>query len=399
MINKIRIYYSSSEVHTCCFWKIFFEICGIYVIEKKIDGNDKIIRDGIVLFILGHDCRKLISNNELTGTIYLVRNSDTFDDIPERKDIIKFNIDKIKEEYREAKALHILNSLFGGCEEKIYLYRLMQIFIKQQLWGTVWLFQEITKGKSNIFGKRIEYVCEEVMTILQKDQYYKKSQHFQFMYLYCCQMKIGISSWNSSKKHEASQKLLDACSDISKTEKGWDIPLCLLAGKICTLNIVYGKQALNFYKMASVMEESSQILYEIGNIYEEMYGNSQKALDCFKKAYKMDRTCFQALYKVAYENEKNHNWIQALEQYQSILKYAKYPIVHIEDILCLHKTNISISAIYKKYFADDISHIQYPQNMAGNIYWKQSKLSTLLRDMSIENVDEVKRVFLEELKL
>ena len=398
MINKIRIYYNSSEIHTCCFWKIFFEICGIYVTERNIDTNENVIRDGIMLFLLGKDCRNLISNCENKETVYLVSDSVAFDDFPARKDIIAFNIDENKED-REQQALYILNRLFCECEEKKYLCRLMQIFIKQQLWGTVWLFQEITRRNSHIFDKRIKYVCDETMTLLQKDQYYKKSQHFHFMYLYCKQMKIEVSALNLSEKYQVSQELLNACSELSKTERGWDIPLCLSAGNICTLSIVDEKHALNFYKMACKIEKSAKILYEIGTGYEKIYGNSQKALDYYKEVYKMDKTCFKALYKLAFENEKQHNWIQALKQYQSILKYEEYPIVHIEDILCLHKTNIRISAIYKKYFSDNISYIHHLENMDGNIYWIQNKLSDLMCDMSIEDVDEVKRAFLEELKL
>lgn len=377
----------------------FFKICGIYVKEKKISENDKIIRDGIVLFILGQDCRDLILDCQNTGTVYLVPDSDTFHDIPDRRDIVAFNTDEIKEEYRKPKAFQILNSLFCEWEEKIHLCKLMQIFITQQLWGTVWLFKEIAKKKSSAFDRKIEHICEETMFILQKDQYYGKSPYFSFMYLYCFYIKIGVSNQNQLEKYGTCQKLLNMCSELSKTERGWDIPLCLLAGSICALSIVYEKQALNFYKRVNEIEKSPQILYEIGNIYEEVYGNNRKASLHYKEAYIMDKTCLQALYKVAYENEKNHNWMQALNQYQSISQYREDSMVHIEDILCLHKANIRIAAIRKKYFADDIIHINHTQNIDGNIYWKQSKLSTLLRDMSIENVNAVKREFLEELKL
>ncbi len=403
MINKIRIYYSGSESHTYCFWKIFFEVCGIYTIEKKINTQEEVIREGQVLFILGNEHAKLILNSENEGNVYVIKNNSTFKKFQKRRDAIIFRWDEItyKLGAKEKSAVNILKILFNGFEDKKYICRLMQIFIEQQLWGTTWLFQEIARKGSNVFNERIAKVCVGTMDIIGREQHYGKSQYFQFMKIYCSYMHMGVSERSLLKSSENCQKLLVRCSDLSAVGRGWDIPLCLLAGKICTLSVVEEKFALNFYKMASLIEKKSEILYEMGNIYEKIYGDTQRALICYREAYEIDTSHFRALYKLAFENEKQHNWIQALKQYQNILLLLEESnnMITIYEILYLYKVKIRILAIYKKYFiANDISvqHSRDIENFKNTLY-EQRRFDIILHCMFGDSEEkEIKeKIFIE----
>ena len=328
---RIWIYYSNSEKYSLCFWSCFFEACGIWVSAKPIDQYVSQETQDPVMFLVGNEDKKI--TRQIINVPHVFIQLKTF---------------------QKKSVESILKALFGDTDISTNLNRLLNIFIEQKLWGGMWLFKEIAqKGKSR-FDKRILEIASVTIKKIEKDNGLKNDPHAGFMNLYCKYMICGSDIRDSLKRADVCQQLLKECSVLAGNDIERTPVFYMLAGKICSLSPTINKTAVLYYKNVLEFESKPEILYEIGNIYEKKYGNNDKAMEFYQKAYLVEETYFRAIYKKAYNMEVTGNWNLALKNYHQIISLLSNctPYISIFEVLYPFKAKVRCLMIYRKYISN-----------------------------------------------
>ncbi len=155
--NRVYISYSPSMSVAYCFWKYFFQSCGIWVTEKKIDEHWRIDKTkSPQIIILEKQDNQKIQLQECERIVYSAEEMTEVDN--KRKDTVLFVWEGKNYYY------NIIHKLFHGLEEEI-IYNLLEIFRGENsrqkganktgnLWSATWLFHEMVGKKGGQMGWR-----------------------------------------------------------------------------------------------------------------------------------------------------------------------------------------------------------------------------------------------------
>lgn len=349
-VKRVLIYYSSGEEHIFCFWNNFFKACGIWVVEKTRDEVwNQSSSDTPVLFILGNSDIELIQRICRCKHAYIVKKNATFNFAKSREDVVinsrggKNNNDKV------------LRLIFSDTKDADCLYKLLDIFENYQLCGMMWIFHEVAMKNKSDADTIIKDAVNRIIDRIKEDKILRGNWHSKFMALYCEYIDSGVKTKNLIERTFLCQELRRKCEMLAK-EKGWLPSLCVLTGDILRLSSAEGKLSVNFYKHATLLENSADILYEIGRIYEDMYGEKARAMDYYISAYSVNTLCYRANYKIAFDAEQAGNWKRALRHYQEMFFWLRErkKSVSVYELLYLYKINRRILSLCKKYTSSQI---------------------------------------------
>lgn len=396
-MRRVYISFSPDCSVTYCFWNYFFQACGISVIEKKIDEKWKLDNSKVPqLVICKHADLQQNDKGNSKNIVYC------FKDIPEEK-----SGNNVEDYYRS-----IINVLFEEDEEKEILYILLCIFggignagqasgawqpIPGSLWSASWLFHEIAQTNEGRWDKEIYQKCWEVLEMLeQKKADLEKSWNYKFLRLYCEYIQCGVRGRNFTARAQGCKQLLDKCREFAK-EQGWLPQLCVLTGKICNLSSTENKYAVSYYNRAVSSEKKPSIYYDIGHVYEKAYGDMDRAMEYYRKAYMSDNQYFRALYKIAVQHEGRGEWKEAVTSYSRVRciigKERAEDSISVCDLEYDYKTCRKIMLLCKKNISDEEVFVHY-QNEIRQMHdhiEKYVDYSSLTKRMFSGNESQKKR--------
>lgn len=360
-MDRIWISYSKSESTEYCFLKYFFQMTGIWLMEYPETKEDKGAE--MHLSILGRNEGNYIRPYD-DGHVYLVRSSAVFWRFSDRKDIVEFEWRWSEKSFRE-----LIKEIFKEPSECTVMEELLQIFMEEQFWGAAWLYHGITYKENYIWDFLIVTTCKKVRQKLQVSKY-KDSWNHKFMEIYCDYMLYGVMAKSINERIERSEEMLQRCKDLSQ-ERGWVSSLCMLAAKICDLSPIEEKFALSYYYSVERREVDSGVSYEIGHIYEKLYGEYERAIEYYKESLRRNRNNYRSMYKLAIHYNEKGEWMRALSLYERIRRETRkitgensisvrgieYEYKVLRQMIRLIWMNINDAALLKR-FEDELKDLQ-----------------------------------------
>lgn len=360
MIDKIFISYSDSEKITWCFWKLFFQICGIWVSEERLEECELDNAQDAHLVIVGNSGKDKIKAKEEKDIFYIVKRNATFSKYKKRADVAEVNwLYGNTQSFQKA-----ISFLFAGKEEKGQIKKILDLYTENEFWGGLWLFQELSVKDKSYFDQCIVARCVQMLNALYEQKSEGDGWHLEYAKLYCEYMKTCSGIRRLTERTMACRELIKKCEQLS-AKNGWQPSLCVLMGKIRELSPSEGKFSVFFYKEALKYESKPEILYDIGHIYETMFGDEMRAEEYYIMSVQRDRKFYRGLYKIAFFSEKRGDWKRALNYYvniENILQKEEKPI-SIYKAMYLYKTQRRLLAILQKFFAVETLIKGYSKNV------------------------------------
>ena len=313
---RIYISYGLESSVIYCFWKYFFRCCGVWVTSEKIDKNWQLDKTKSPHLVILDDKTQMKYDAPAPNVVYCVKEKNAID--CERRDLVRVN-------QWGSMYYSVISQLFDGDENLSSFIELVGIFggvysevsgelLEEGLWSAVWLFHEIAQQAENTdWDKEISDKVENALCALCKTK--NSSWHNEYMKLYCRYLQCGVNRSSINRMYEC-KKLLEQCGCLSDRE--WNPSLAFLVGKISLLTATENKYAVFYFNEICEYDPQTDLLYEIGHIYENAYGEYSKALKYYQKAYKLDHDYYRSLYKLANKLESTDNWRGAISIYSDV---------------------------------------------------------------------------------
>lgn len=345
-IKKILIRYNKEERIIENFWKYFFQTTGIWVksecISENMNFGEEVSGYSVMYILNNSDIDKM---NELSeNALYIVKRNATFKAYRRYENICVFNW------WKEDTYYTILEKLFGM---KSVFEKLMNIFIKNNLWLDAWLYHELAQVDNEIWDRQITEDCNRSMKqlgmcyILFKEKGLQDIYYIQYMYCYCCFLKLGVTRIDSMEIENGS--LLRSIS-ILASKNGWDASLLVLGARTCALSSITRIRTLRYFLKANEIEESAGLLYDIGKEYENLYNKGETAYLYYQKAIEKKPFYFRALYKIALQMEGEQKWADAIYYHRCIVNMMpdilKGIYVSVAEVEYTYKANKHLKRIY-----------------------------------------------------
>lgn len=388
MLNKVFVSYSQSEAITFCFWKYFFETCGIEVKSFIIPKEQSCISKGTPhLIILGSERSACISSTSIGQIVYLVKKDEEYNNyFTKRSDVVPMT----SWEQAGNAFISVLENLVVEQDELDTLKEILRIFISEKFWGTAWVFDEVAYENSDGLADFLVDSCEKMSEKLEYLTVTKNPEsdwYRQFALLYCKYIQYGTHEKTLSGRLSDSQELLKECGKLAKAY-GWRPTICMFAGKICSLSQVAHKYAIDYYKSIPKGERSADAYYNAGYIYENYVGDNELALYQYKRAAQLDSTCYQSVYKQGVHYEATGKWMTAYTFFNKVLRILEdriNPSISIQDLEYYCK---SIRQLIKicEHNIDDDKLIDYYKARIQNL---KTNFSTAFQEVFMYlNIDE-----------
>ena len=249
------------------------------------------------LLILGNADRECILPEIQKNRIYLVKKDTVSKEILERADIVE--ISRWENSYKDARI--ILQKLLKHYDDCRGLLELQKIFIEENLWSALWIYNELAfKEPNDLYDNYISTACQKAFERIGEQL---SEWHNSFMILYCEYIQCGVSVRKTMKRAVECRRLLEKCDEMAE-QYGWSASLCAMAGKICGLSQAEQRYALNYYRSTPKQDMNAELFYNIGHIYEKMLGDNDSAATYYRRSYWYDKGYFRTIYKLAMEQER-----------------------------------------------------------------------------------------------
>lgn len=333
---NIFLTYSRQEAVTASLWENFFKSCGIWV--EKTEYEEEQDMQG------GTSCLTILNSEELAGYRYAGVSGHTCLVVGEAA----ASCYNVISQQTENSYVKVIDALFGAAPAYAYLDKLFEIYTKNDFWKAVWLYEEFAKENVRRWDKIIVDICAGVLASLDK-QFSRQidSMHVQFLRFYCRYVQCGTECRTLSMRLLESKKLLEDFQPFLDRYSD-DAMVLHLTGRICELSAVENKQAVFFYRRAAKKSGYSDFFYDIGHSFEKVYGDEERAIHFYKKAYLKNRNNYRALYKLALKAELEDKWVDAFNFYSMIEEQLRGSVKEN----CTHRSEASVKEIdylYKAY--------------------------------------------------
>lgn len=365
MINKVFISYNQSEAVTFCFWKYFFEACGIELESEMITKEwSKMSKNGPCLIILGSGKSSYIFPTEAEQCVYLVKHNAEYRKYYNksgkqyRNDVIPM----VRWDSINYAFIPVLERLVMELDERERLKEILQIFIEEKFWSTAWLYSEIAyEGKSGL-DPLISDSCTTMGARLRSLSPGKSAQsdwYRQFSLLYCEYIQCGTRERTLMRRLSDSQELLKKCRMLAKI-RGWVPSLCMFAGKICELSQIAHKYALDYYKSIPSEGRTADTYCNVGYIYERYTGDEALARREYENALQLDPMHFRAAYSLGVCYTAKGEWIVAYSLLNRIVHFLSVrltPAISVRELEYYYKSLQMLLLICEQNInGDDFEH-------------------------------------------
>lgn len=332
--DTLSIVYSIKERVLFSFWKYFFQMSGIWVNDFEIEHTDmeQVPATSPCLYILGTDDgdKKLLLKENIPDGIYVIQDNAAFAEFLPRPDIFLLEWGK-KEGFIAA-----LECLFRDRE---VLIELLDIYMSRNLWGMAWIFHEFPekrRGSWKAWMEKLSFSAQnDLRQVRALDTFY-----IEYMDLYLSYIRQGLAmkaDFGASKWWKGIlQKGIDFAYDYD-----WSLSLCDLLIRISNMNVVTRKYSFEFFDYILKREPSARVYYDQGYEFEDVMGDRERALLCYRKSYKCNSCYYRAAYKLGVYMERREQWEEALKLYKEV----EYTLEYINR----DNVNISIREIEYEY--------------------------------------------------
>lgn len=404
---KVYISYSAMRSVEYCFWKYFFEVCGIWVSEEIITEDWEMDKTKVPQLVIMDKKDETNYLEQSPRIVYCVRKSANMPRT--RKDIVRM-------EWWKKYYYSVLVELFRGDRDLDCLMRLMGIFAgeinadlkvktEEGLWSATWLFHELAQSaEKKEWDRQIrDKAMETIETLLNTTEDILKSSYCQYAILYCKYLQCGVNRSSINRMNQTKELLIE-CEKLAD-KMGWTPALLFLAGKMSLLTSAENKYAVNYFDRIIKYEARADLLYEIGHIYEKAYGNVKRAWEYYQLAYRQEPDYYRALYKLAVKLETEDRWMQAISVYNRVRKIVakkeKYDSISVRELEYEYKSCKNILRICRRYIDDYELQNSYRlriRDMNQNTF-NYIRLDKLIKKMFLkENQAQKKEEILEELQ-
>lgn len=362
MDKRILIAYSFEERITYSFWKYFFQSCGVWV--KAYKTGDKIPlneKNYQYMYILNNDDireMKMISHN----AVYVVKSNSSYKSFRKLDNICAFQWRK-RQSYYE-----IVDKLFG---ENSVFRELLSIYIDRSLWLNAWLYHEIPYDEKDTWREQIQIECAKALSQLEllDNKYASQKQnrfYIEYMKLYCNFLIAGANKTNITEMKDANIGLLSEITLLAKSYE-WTLSLLILAAQVSDLSALTSVHIIEYLRKACEMEKSAGLLYDIGRIYERLYGKQDVAYIYYEASVTQDRFYYRTIYKLALRMEDQQEWFQAIICYRNIINILPDIMdgnyASISEIEYLYKANRHLAGIFREQLNNSEIAGSYEQNI------------------------------------
>ncbi|HBA69755.1 MAG TPA: hypothetical protein DCZ40_10435 [Lachnospiraceae bacterium] len=398
MEQRVFISYNSDEKVMFCFWKMFFEACGLWVIEKILGRDEDISEQQPHLLILGNEDFQLIENRIRKNRVYLVKNNRNYKEVLKcRPDILD-----VGKWYKNDKNFRqVLLCLFRDQDAAGVLPELVHFFKHGQIWGAAWLYQELADEGNKHIDAWIMSQCSMTLEGLQKRK--NRNWYADFFEIYCEYIMCGAGVKSLFSRSNECERLLEKCKILSQ-KRGWTSSLYLLSGKICGLSQMEEQYAKYYYLSIGEEQKNTDVWYLLGHEFEKKQDAYKVALTYYKKAYDCDLQSYRALYKLAVFAEEQKEWMDAFQMFQKIklmLEDLKaVDMIWIRELLYSRKSCKKLIRICQNNVANIHAAEQYEMQLRDfDIKMEKTEIfSKLFYGMFGKSNEEIKKEALKEIR-
>lgn len=315
-MEKIKIIYDIKQKVEFSFWKYFFELAGIWVTSERYDMDHIFTRyeETKKIYVLSYDSEKMIPDKSNNDICYIVRKkSRKVDD--SRNDLCRADWgDKLKFN-------KVVSWLYKEKAQKEELLSLLKAYCECNMWKYLWLFQEFSLDAGDIdrWGREIINVSQNFQRKIRTQLDKKRNMYADYANLYCQYIILAIAERLDGGKSEAIGRLAENVVELHKRRID-DSALYILLAKICSLNVDMNQWIKHYYERALKYNETYELLYKMGRIYEKGYGNWDKAIQYYHASYEVNPDFYRAVYKLGVEAEKGGRWKDAATYYYQLEK-------------------------------------------------------------------------------
>ena len=394
MDKRILIIYSFEEEITYSFWKYFFQSCGVWVKACKIGNNIQLEEKKYqTVYILSNDDIKkmtAISSN----AVYIVKSNSSYTSFRKLNNICTFQWRK-RESYYE-----VIDKIFGMSS---VFRELLNIYIDSSLWLNAWLYHEMPYDENDIWNEQIRKECDKALTQLQilKRKYvhkWKMRYFVEYMEIYCRFLMAGANRRNEIGVRASNIDLLSEIFSFAIAYE-WTLSLLILAAQVSDLNPLTRGHVIKYLQRACEMEKNAGILYDVGRLYEEVYGELDTAYMYYEDSIMQDHFYYKAIYKLALRMEKQQEWFQAMKYYRNIIeilpRLTEGNYSSTSEIEYTYKANARLADIYREQLRNNEIARLYEDNIRYlQIYMKEKGFSKLEHCISMaSNVQNTMEIF------
>lgn len=298
MEDVVKIIYGKDRKVEECLFKYFFSMAGILCVEDFENNESKEIR-----YI---ETVKYIKD-EKKGSIIFNRGGReiSLTDCSPQKNVCE--VKTLKDIFTI-----VIRYLFENNEE---INSLAEIFWNNSVWMAGWLFEEFEKSKSYAWDRQIELICNGMINSINTNKGFNQ----EYMTFYCKYIVKGLKYRNFEESHYSNDHFLKQirykCNNAkNQNEKyAWNY----LAIRVCELSPTTNKDALSFWKNMNINKSDS--FFEIGQIYMDLFGESEKAMKYYTKAYKCGNCKYNLLFEIGKIMQQQHQWADALITYNKVI--------------------------------------------------------------------------------
>lgn len=377
-METVRIIYSKEENVTFCMWKYFFDSCGVWVMPQDSNQNQE-DDDRPKLYILSEKDKMQIKSDEMPQTVYLV-SQELYNMLEpyeqKRSDIIVISWQKAQMRKNAQRAFLILTE---SNEESSDLYELYDIFLRYELWGMAWLFNEM-KPKQDyqgcyyekcIWDKNIYTACGRAIADMESIK--NKYSDFAKIYYYYIEKNVEYRQNLKERWSESVQifSMLKEYNESYKKNNNFNFTAFnYLGAQNCVMGL---EQGMREYCLKIIKPEdyTSELVFEIAKELERKYTDSKEVSEWYNKMYSLNPKNYKVVYELCTKYLKIGAWQESLTLYEELLKYVRAE---------------------KKYSCISTSHIEYEYKITGrisDIYFEKVKARDIARDaqLSLKRMD------------
>lgn len=400
-MKKIKFIYSVEENVVFCFWKYFFEACGIETVGERIENS---VQEGadIYIYILPKNEWERVDKSQ-KNVFYILRKWN--EKLNEREDVMSHQwSDKKSGSYHDNRKL-LLWLFDKTSSDFVELQSILDIFQKNKLWQALWLFRESPGiARQGEMEKTIIGTCGAVV----KDIEDKEGIYYDYIRLYCLYITKTLTMRSTLGAELAIEQIMEAGEKLLK-KRNDKLMVYNLLGRI-SKSSKYGGLSERYLKKAIEIERNSENLYQIGALYENFYGEWEKALEYYRSSYQMNNDCYRAAYKLGLDAEKRGRWEEAKAFYSCIekklYKDMGQPQISTLPVQYLFKTwrrlvNICRNVEYDEF--EEMKYLDLKKKLQESIWhddiYESNVFSTLFKCADTKDKKKkMERLFLKELK-
>ncbi len=320
-IYSVRIIRSNKQAISGVYLKEFWMLCGVYVREHIIDGEEW-QKDDLTQNVDCNICCSVIPKNgkaDMSGTLEVKFETD--------EKIV--NNEKLRKEALGKSLKDLLENMGEGLqwdeEMKREFEKIRDVFVNCDY--------AYNQYKYHLFVCQMEDRSKMFMTykeclnqLSEKDESLGSGQYIQYAYLNCARKYERVCAEDQKLGHFNEEWLMKKAYELAQRDAAYTSAK-MLAGLIGLSYQPLWNDGIKYLEEAIKIEASKKngafMRYILGHFYEWQKRNPQSAWREYEKIEEIDKDYYKMLYKKAYKEMKNRRLQEAEPIFNEIYNRMK----------------------------------------------------------------------------